>query len=209
MSMYYSWEADLCLLCSQLCLLTIFCLPEKNEDWGQSEKWGEGRQRRPNLKLQGRHNWITQVKQEVCSPDQPEAHSLSEGSGCDHTRLISWASSGVGWAGGSLLWCLSTGSSEDLLITPGSAVPFVLCRQEARFLPSTVLLLLSLFSWFSRLLPARLETQASQDLPCSPWAVLAPPSTFSTGLTGCLVFIAETFLACSFLHSWWWDMQGN
>ena len=158
MSIYNSWEADLCLLCSQLCLLTIFCLPEKNEDWGQSEKWGEGRQRRPNLKLQGRHNWITQVKQEVCSPDQPEAHSLSEGGGCDHTRLISWASSGVGWAGGSLLWCLSTGSSEDLLVTPGSAAPFVLCRQEARFLPSTVLLLLSLFSWFSRLLPARLET---------------------------------------------------
>ena len=29
MSIYYSSEADLCLLCSQLCLLTIFCLPEK------------------------------------------------------------------------------------------------------------------------------------------------------------------------------------
>ena len=53
MSIYYSSEADLCLLCSQLCLLTTFCLPEKNEDWGQSEKWGKGRQRRPNLKLQG------------------------------------------------------------------------------------------------------------------------------------------------------------
>ena len=96
MSICYSSEADLCLLCSQLCLLTIFCLPEKNEHWGQSEKWGEGRQRRPNLKLQGRHNWITQVKQEVCSWDQPEAHSLSEGSGCDsapaHWHLQGWAS---------------------------------------------------------------------------------------------------------------------
>ena len=29
MSIYYSSEADLCLLCSQLCLLTIYCLPEK------------------------------------------------------------------------------------------------------------------------------------------------------------------------------------
>ena len=53
MSIHFSSEADFCLLCSQLCLLTIFCLPEKNENWGQSEKWGEGRQRRPNLKLQG------------------------------------------------------------------------------------------------------------------------------------------------------------
>ena len=112
MSICYSSEADLCLLCSQLCLLSIFCLPEKNEHWGQSEKWGEGRQRRPNLKLQGRRNWITQAKQEVCSWDQPEAHSLSEGSGCEsvpaHWHLQGWVSgreplSGVsplGWASG-------------------------------------------------------------------------------------------------------------
>ena len=207
MSIYYSSEADLWLLCSQLCLLTIFCLPEKNEDWGQSEKWGEGRQRRPNLKLQRRHNWITQVKQE--DRDQPEGHSLSEGSGCDPAPGP-WAPSGVGWAGGSLLRVSRrrlfprTRSSS-----PGSAVPFVLCRQEARFLPSNCSLLPSLFPGFSRLLPARLETQASQDLRSSPWAVLAPPSSFSAGLTGCLVFITETFLACSFLHYWWWDVQGN
>ena len=85
--------------------------------------------------------------------------------------------------------------------SPGSAAPFVLCRQEARFLPSTVLILPSLFPGFSRLPPARLETQASQDLPRSQGAVLAPPSSFSAGLTGRLVFITETFLARSFLHS--------
>ena len=111
MSIYYSWEADLCLLCSQLCLLTVFCLPEKNEDWGQSEKWGEGRQRKPNLKLQGRHNWITQMKQEVCSPDQPEVYSLSEGSGCDPAPGP-WAPSRVGWAEGASSGCLSAGFSR-------------------------------------------------------------------------------------------------
>ena len=172
MSIYYSSEADLCLLCSQLCLLTIFCLPEKNEDWGQSEKWGEGMQRRPNLQLQGRHNWITQVKQEVCSPDQPEVHSLSEGSRYD-PALGSWAPSGVGWVGGSLLlMSLCRLLPRTRSSSPGSAATFVLCRQEARFLPSTVLLLPSLFPGFSRLLPAKLETQASQDLPRSRRALL-------------------------------------
>ena len=172
MSIYYSSEADLCLLCSQLCLLTIFCLPEKNEDWGQSEKWGEGMQRRPNLQLQGRHNWITQVKQEVCSPDQPEVHSLSEGSRYDPAPG-SWAPSGVGWVGGSLLLVsLCRLLPRTRSSSPGSASTFVLCHQEARFLPSTVLLLPSLFPGFSRLLPAKLETQASQDLPRSRRALL-------------------------------------
>ena len=198
MSIYYSSEADLCLLCSQLCLLIIFCLPEKNEDWGQNEKWGEGRQRRPNLKLQGRHNWITQVKQEVCSRDQPEAHILSEGSRFD-SAPSPWAPSGVGWAGGSLLWmslhCLLQLTCSS---SPGSAATGVLCLQEARFLPSTVPRLPSRFPWFSRLPLARLETQASQDLPLQPWAALAPPSSFRAGLMGCLVFITETFLAHSF-----------
>ena len=204
MSIYYSSEADLCLLRSQLCLLTIFCFPEKIEDWGQSEKWGEGRQRRPKLKLQGRHNWIIQVKQEVCSWDQPEVR----GGMRTRTRPV-----GTFWGGVSGMEPLPGVSPPAPLRTrscsPGSAATFVLCRQEARFLPSTVLLLPSLFPGFSRLPPARLETQASQDLPRSQGAVLAPPSSFSAGLTGCLVFIIETFLARSFLHSWWWDAQGN
>ena len=38
---------------------------------------------------------ITQVKQEVCSRDQPEAHILSEGSGFDPAPSP-WAPSGVG-----------------------------------------------------------------------------------------------------------------
>ena len=206
MSIYYSSEADLCLLRSQLCLLTIFCFPEKNEDWGQSEKWGEGRQRRPKLKLQGRHNWITQVKQEVCSRDQPEVRGVDANP--HPARPV-----GTFWGGVSGMEPLPGVSPPAPLRTrscsPGSAATFVLCHQEARFLPSTVLLLPSLFPGFSRLPPARLETQASQDLPRSPWAVLAPPSSFSAGLTGCLVFITESFLACSFLHSWWWDAQGN
>ena len=137
-----------------------------------------------------------------CVPQTSLKCSLSEGRGCDPPPCP-WAPSGVGWVEGASSGCLSAGSS------PGSAATCVLCCQEARFLPSTLLLLPSLFPWFSRLLPARLETQASQDLRSSPWAVLAPPSSFSAGLTGCLVFIAETFLACSFLHSWWWDAQGN
>ena len=113
MSMYYSWEADLCLLRSQLCLLTIFCLPEKNEDWGQSEKWGEGRQRRPKLKLQGRHNWITQLKQEVCSWDQPEVRGVDANPHPASGHLLGWAE-----REGASPGCLSACSSEDLLVLP-------------------------------------------------------------------------------------------
>ena len=116
------------------------------------------------------------------------------------TRPVGPFSGGV--SGGSLLRVsLRRLFPRTRSSSPGSAVPFVLCRQEARFLLSTVLLVPSLFSGFSRLPPARLETQASQDLPRSQGAVLAPPSSFSAGLTGCLVFIIETFLARSFLHS--------
>ena len=161
MSIYYSSEADLCLLCSQLCLLTTFCLPEKNEDWGQSEKWGKGRQRRPNLKLQG--GIIESLKwNKKCVPKT----SLKWGErmrSC--TRPGLWAPSGVGWAGGSLLRVSLRRLSKDRSSSPGSAETFVLCRQEACFLPSTVLRLPSLFPGFSGLLPARLETQASEDLP--------------------------------------------
>ena len=84
---------------------------------------------------------ITQVKQEVCSPDQPEAHSLSEGSGCDpalaHGHLLGCGeqegassgcrssgcpssgclSSGVGEREGAS-GCLSAGSSADPLVLP-------------------------------------------------------------------------------------------
>ena len=115
----------------------------------------------------------------------------------------------AGWAGGSRLRGSLRGSSADPLASPGSAATFLLCRLEARFLPSAVLLLPSLCPGFSRLLPARLETQASPDLPSSQWAVLTPPSSLRAGLTGCLGFITESFLPRSFLHSWWWDVQGN
>ena len=99
MSIYYSSEADLCLLCSQLCLLTIFCLPEKNEDWGQSEKWGEGRQRRPNLKLQG--GIIESLK---CNKKCLPKTSLRWGERMrPRTWPGRWAPSGVGWARGRLL----------------------------------------------------------------------------------------------------------
>jgi len=118
MSIYYSSEADLCLLRSQLCLLTIFCFPEKIEDWGQSEKWGEGRQRRPKLKLQGRHNWIIQVKQEVCSWDQPEVRGVD----ANPHRPGQWAPSGVGWAG----WSLSRVSLRLLLWGPARALQALL-----------------------------------------------------------------------------------
>ena len=106
-----------------------------------------------------------------------------------------------GRAGGSRLRGSLRCSSADPLASPGSAATFLLCRPEAPFLPSAVLLLPSLCPGFSRLLPARLETQASQGLPSSQWAVLAPPSSLRDGLTGCLGFITESFLPRSFLHS--------
>ena len=121
------------------------------------------------------------------------------------------ASSGGSLLRGCLLWAGRAGgsrlrgslrcSSADPLASPGSAATFLLCRPEAPFLPSAVLLVPSLCPGFSRLLPARLETQASQGLPSSQWAVLAPPSSLRAGLTGCLGFITETFLPRSFLHS--------
>ena len=115
MSIYYSSEADLCLLCSQLCLLTTFCLPEKNEDWGQSEKWGEGRQRRPNLKLQG--GIIESLKwNKKCVPET----SLKWGERmrpCTPPGL--WAPSGGGGEReGASSGCLYAGSSTDPLVLP-------------------------------------------------------------------------------------------
>ena len=208
MSIYYSSEADLCLLCSQLCLLTTFCLPEKNEDWGQSEKWGEGRQRRPNLKLQG--GIIKSLKcNKKCVPKTSLKCTVLV-RGADATPHPAHCTFWGGVSGRETPPGVSPPAPpRTRSSSPGSAAACVLCCQEARFLPSTVPRLPSLFPGFSGLLPARLETQGSQDLPCSPWAVLAPPSSFSAGLTGCLVFITETFLAHSFLHSWWWDAQGN
>ena len=196
MSIYYSSEADLWLLCSQLCRPYIVC-QKKKEDWSQSEKWGEGRQRRPNLKLQG--GIIKSLKCNMKCVPKTSLKCTVLVRGADATphpgngHLLGW-----GEREGASSWCLSARSSADCSSSPGSAAPFVLCRQEARFLPSTVPRPPSLFPGFSRLLPARLETQASQDLPWSPWAVLAPPSSFSAGLMGCLVFITETFLAHSF-----------
>ena len=171
MSIYYSSEADLCLLCSQLCLLTIFCLPEKNEDWGQSEKWGKACREDPTCNYRG--GIIESLKwNKKCVPQTSLKCSLSEGSRYNPAPG-SWAPSGVGWVGGSLLLVsLCRLLPRTRSSSPGSAATFVLCRQEARFLPSTVLLLPSLFPGFSRLLPAKLETQASQDLPRSRRALL-------------------------------------
>ena len=76
-------------------------------------------------------------------------------------------SSGLGEREGAASGGSLRGSSADPLASPGSAATFLLCRLEARFLPSAVLLLPSLCPGFSRLLPARLETQASPDLPSS------------------------------------------
>ena len=142
--------------------------------WRLRPEWKvRGRQaEKTQPEITGKAYLITQVKQEVCSPDQPEVHSLSEGSRYD-PALGSWAPSGVGWVGGSLLlMSLCRLLPRTRSSSPGSAATFVLCRQEARFLPSTVLLLPSLFPGFSRLLPAKLETQASQDLPRSRRALL-------------------------------------
>ena len=205
MSIYYSSEADLCLLCSQLCLLTTFCLPEKNEDWGQSEKWGEGRQRRPNLKLQG--GIIESLKwNKKCVPKT----SLKWGERMRTCTLPGlWAPSGVGWAGGSLLRVSLRPLSKDPLVLPrlcwdlcalppGGPFPALHCS------PPTISL-----SWILWAATGQAGDTGIRRPSPSPWAVLARPSSFSAGLTGCLVFIAETFLAHSFLHSGWWDAQGN
>lgn len=86
------------------------------------------------------------------------------------------APSGVGEREGASFGGLSSGLGEREGAASGglsAAPPRTLLRPscfaalEAPFLPSAVLLLPSLCPGFSRLLPARLETQASQDLPSS------------------------------------------
>ena len=136
------------------------------------------------------------------TPGPPAPSGVGEREGASSGGLSSGGlSSGLGEREGAASGGSLRGSSADPLASPGSAATFLLCRLEARFLPSAVLLLPSLCPGFSRLLPARLETQASQGLPSSQWAVLAPPSSLRAGLTGCLGFITETFLPRSFLHS--------
>ena len=171
MSIYYSSEADLCLLCSQLCLLTIFCLPEKMKTEARVKSEGKAGREDPTCNYRG--GIIESLKwNKKCVPQTSLKCSLSEGSRYDPAPG-SRAPSGVGWVGGSLLLVsLCRLLPRTRSSSPGSAATFVLCRQEARFLPSTVLLLPSLFPGFSRLLPAKLETQASQDLPRSRRALL-------------------------------------
>ena len=129
-------------------------------------KWGEGRQTRPNLKLQGRHNGITQVKK-VCSRDQPELQSLSE-----------WRDVTSHPAHWHLLGRLSRRKPPPGVSPPAppvdSRIIQSLCCDLCPLFPagrfaalhcSAPTGSLSFPSWFSGLLPARLETRASQDLP--------------------------------------------
>ena len=165
MSTYYSSEAGLCLLYGQLSLLTIFCLPENNEDWGQSESEGKAGRQDPTWNYRG-DNWITKVK-EVCSRDQPELHSLSEGRHViphpAHWHLLGRLSRrkpppGVSPPAPPVDSCILHSLCYDLcpLLPAG---PFAALHCSA---PTGSL---SFPSWFSGLLPARLETRASQDLP--------------------------------------------
>ena len=135
MRIYYSSEAGLCLLYGQLFLLTIFCLPENNEDWGQSESEGKAGREDPTWNYRGDTTESLKWKKRV-----PETN-------LNCTVLVRGADVPIGtfwgsWAGGSLLqvsllrllpWTLAS--------SPVSAATFVLCRQQARSLPSTVLLL--------------------------------------------------------------------
>ena len=91
-------------------------------------------------------------------------------------RASSLAPSGVGKREGASFGGLSSGMGEREGAASGglsAAPPRTLLRPscfaalEAPFLPSAVLLVPSLCPGFSRLLPARLETQASPDLPSS------------------------------------------
>ena len=194
-------------ICSQLCLWPYFvCQKKMNAEARVKSERKAGRED-PTWNYRG--GVIKSLKwNKKCVPETSLKRTvLVRGADATQRRLIGTFRGG--WAGGSRLRGSLRGSSADPLASPGSAATFLLCRPEARFLPSAVLLLPSLFPGFSRLLSARLDTQASQGLPSSQWAVLAPPSSLRAGLTGCLGFITETFLARSFLHSWWWDAQGN
>ena len=91
-------------------------------------------------------------------------------------RASSLAPSGMGKREGASFRGLSSGLGEREGAASGglsAAPPRTLLRPscfaalEAPFLPSAVLLVPSLCPGFSRLLPARLETQASPDLPSS------------------------------------------
>lgn len=143
MSIYYSSEAGLCLLYGQLFLLTMFCLPENNEDWGQSESEGKAGREDPTWNYRG--DTAESLKWKKCVPETSlDCAVLVRGGMWPLSRPIGtfWG----GRAGGSLLrvsllrllpWTLASSTV--------SAATFVLCCQQAGSLPSTVLLLPALF----------------------------------------------------------------
>ena len=208
MSTYYSSEAGLCLLYGQLSLLTIFCLPENNEDWGQSESEGKAGRQDPTWNYRG--DTTESLKWRKCVPETNlNCTVLVRGGMWSLTRPIGtfWG----GWAGGSLLRVsllrLLRGLSHppQSLLRPLSSVasrpvrcPPLFCSYRLSFLPFLIL-------WAPS---GQAGDSGITRPPSSQWAALALPSS-RAGLMGCLVFITEAFLALRLLPSRRWDVQGN
>lgn len=163
MSIYYSSEAGLRLLCHQLFLLTIFCLPGNNEDWGQSES--EGKAGRGDPAWNHRGDTMSHSRERSVPPRPTCTAVLVRGAGVTphpaHRPLLGRLSRRKPPPG------VSSGSSRGPSHPPQSLLrPLSFAASR----PFTALRCsptgsLSFPSWFSGLLPARLETQASRDLP--------------------------------------------
>lgn len=143
MSIFYSSEADRCLLHGQLFLLTIFCLQKRMKTEAKEKTEGKAGREAPTWNYRGDKTESLKWNKK-CVPETNLKRTVSV-RGAEVTPIRPCGTFWVGWAGGSLL----QGSFLRLLLrtlssSPGSAVTFVLCRQQAHLLPSTVLLLLPL-----------------------------------------------------------------
>ena len=181
MRIYYSSEAGLCLLYGQLFLLTIFCLPENNEDWGQSESEGKAGREDPTWNYRG--DTTESLKWKKCVPE----------TNLNCTVLVRGADVTPRPAHRHLLGRLSRRKPPPGVSPPAPPVdPRILpslCCDLCPLLPAGPFTALhcsptgslSFPSWLSGLLPARLETQASQDLPPASELPLPRPPPLELG----------------------------
>lgn len=117
-----------------------------------------------------------------------------------HGHLLGWGE----WEG-AYSWCLSVGSSLGPGLPPQALLrpSCFATRRPVSCPPQSSSYRLSFLDSLGCYRPSWRHRHHKT------FPALAAPSSFSAGLTGCLVFITETFLAHIFLHSWWWDVQGN
>lgn len=188
--------------------VTIFCLPEKmNAEARVKSELAEGRQRRPNLKLQG--GVIKSLKwNKKCVPETSLKRTVLVGEPDVTQRRLIGTFKG-GWAGGPppgvSPWLL-----RGPLASPGSAATFLLYLRQAVSALRCSPPLPSLFPGFSRLLLAHGWTLGITRPSLQPVSCHHAPSlleSWANGVPG--VHYWELSLLAVFLHSWWWDAQGN